>query len=41
LREKTYLDSLWDSGKAPWKLWGGDQKGPMELATQGLAKSGW
>lgn len=21
LRDKTYLDSLWDSGKAPWKVW--------------------
>lgn len=21
LREKTYLDELWASGKAPWKLW--------------------
>jgi len=21
LREKNYLENLWDSGKAPWKLW--------------------
>ncbi len=21
LREKTYLEELWDSGEAPWKLW--------------------
>ena len=21
LREKKYLDNLWNSGKAPWKLW--------------------
>jgi glucose-1-phosphate cytidylyltransferase len=21
LRDKNYLESLWDSGKAPWKLW--------------------
>jgi len=21
LRDKTYLEKLWDSGKAPWKLW--------------------
>ena len=21
LREKTYLEQLWESGKAPWKLW--------------------
>ena len=21
LRDKTYLESLWDSGRAPWKVW--------------------
>jgi glucose-1-phosphate cytidylyltransferase len=21
LREKTQLESLWDSGRAPWKVW--------------------
>jgi glucose-1-phosphate cytidylyltransferase len=21
LRDKTYLEDLWDSGKAPWKIW--------------------
>ena len=21
LREKTYLEELWDSGRAPWKIW--------------------
>ena len=21
LREKNYLEDLWESGKAPWKLW--------------------
>ncbi len=21
MRDKTYLDDLWDSGKAPWKIW--------------------
>jgi glucose-1-phosphate cytidylyltransferase len=21
LREKNYLDELWNSGKAPWKVW--------------------
>jgi len=21
LRDKTYLEQLWDSGKAPWKIW--------------------
>jgi glucose-1-phosphate cytidylyltransferase len=21
LREKQYLQDLWDSGKAPWKVW--------------------
>jgi hypothetical protein len=21
MRDKSYLDSLWFSGKAPWKLW--------------------
>jgi glucose-1-phosphate cytidylyltransferase len=21
LRDKTYLEELWDSGKAPWKIW--------------------
>jgi glucose-1-phosphate cytidylyltransferase len=21
LREKTYLENLWQSGKAPWKVW--------------------
>ena len=21
LREKTYLEDLWQSGKAPWKMW--------------------
>ena len=21
LRDKNYLEKLWDSGKAPWKLW--------------------
>jgi glucose-1-phosphate cytidylyltransferase len=21
LRDKRYLESLWQSGKAPWKLW--------------------
>lgn len=21
LRDKTYLESLWDSGRAPWKIW--------------------
>ena len=21
LRDKTYLEALWDSGKAPWKIW--------------------
>jgi len=21
LREKTYLEQLWDSGRAPWKIW--------------------
>lgn len=29
LREKHYLQSLWDSGKAPWKLW--DKKIEREL----------
>jgi len=24
LREKKYLESLWESGKAPWKLWRSD-----------------
>ena len=22
LREKNYLEALWESGKAPWKVWG-------------------
>jgi glucose-1-phosphate cytidylyltransferase len=21
LRDKNYLEDLWDSGKAPWKIW--------------------
>jgi glucose-1-phosphate cytidylyltransferase len=21
LRDKHYLESLWESGKAPWKVW--------------------
>ena len=21
LREKNYLEALWESGKAPWKVW--------------------
>jgi glucose-1-phosphate cytidylyltransferase len=21
LRDKTYLEQLWDSGRAPWKIW--------------------
>jgi glucose-1-phosphate cytidylyltransferase len=21
LRDKNYLEGLWDSGKAPWKVW--------------------
>ena len=21
LKEKTYLEDLWQSGKAPWKIW--------------------
>ena len=21
LRDKTYLEDLWDSGNAPWKVW--------------------
>jgi len=21
LREKTYLNELWDKGEAPWKIW--------------------
>ena len=21
LRDKNYLEDLWDSGKAPWKVW--------------------
>ena len=21
LREKNYLEGLWESGKAPWKVW--------------------
>jgi glucose-1-phosphate cytidylyltransferase len=21
LRDRLYLESLWDSGKAPWKAW--------------------
>jgi glucose-1-phosphate cytidylyltransferase len=21
LRDKTYLESLWQSGQAPWKVW--------------------
>jgi len=21
LRDKMFLDQLWDSGKAPWKVW--------------------
>jgi len=21
LRDKTYLDEVWSSGKAPWKIW--------------------
>ena len=21
LRDKVYLESLWDEGKAPWKIW--------------------
>jgi glucose-1-phosphate cytidylyltransferase len=21
LRDKTYLEELWDSGRAPWKIW--------------------
>jgi glucose-1-phosphate cytidylyltransferase len=21
MRDKTYLEELWNSGKAPWKLW--------------------
>ena len=23
LREKNYLEELWNSGKAPWKVWNG------------------
>ena len=23
LKEKTYLENLWDTGKAPWKIWSG------------------
>lgn len=22
LRDKNYLEDLWQSGKAPWKIWG-------------------
>lgn len=28
LRDKTYLQSLWDRGHAPWKTWDGDQAEP-------------
>lgn len=30
LREKRYLDSLWASGNAPWKLWRDDETVPLD-----------
>jgi len=26
LRDKLYLDELWESGKAPWKCWDNNMK---------------
>lgn len=36
LRDKVYLEELWNSGKAPWKIWEGgrNHKAPASLATE-------
>jgi glucose-1-phosphate cytidylyltransferase len=30
LREKRYLETLWDSGNAPWKVWRDDETVPLD-----------
>ena len=39
LWDKINLDNMWNSGKAPWKIWSDDatrEIGPMKIELQAL-----
>lgn len=40
LREKRYLESLWQSGQAPWKIWGDETNASTDYRPQRLYRNG-
>ncbi|MEQ1887043.1 MAG: glucose-1-phosphate cytidylyltransferase [Bryobacteraceae bacterium] len=40
LREKKYLEGLWQTGKAPWKVWGEKQNENHGYRTSGVHRNG-
>lgn len=40
IREKKFLESLWESGKAPWKIWEDQQNASLVNGAQRLHRNG-